>query len=573
MPITEPWRLTDAISSTRRIHSSCRARRNLNKILIGVANGWQLSGITQIQSGINLSGNTSENFNLNTNKTLDVNGQIASNLTIVGTPSIALQPILTCNPRSGLGTNQFVNGNCFAVPTTPGHNGPTIMPEVFGPAFFNSDLSLFKNFQISESKKLQFRFEAYNFLNHPLWSFNGGNNLNLIFDPATGKINNPVFGITTEKAGHRIPAIGDQVLLLIAVPFRLTEGWASVHPFFFPTRHIISEPVMYRLVVAVLCAGLLIGQAKQSPQDLLREAISLQQAGKLDEAIKDYQLLLATYPNQPQIRSNLGAALAGAGRYTEAIEQYKRAITEHTDPKVRLNLALAYYKASQFDHAIQELEKVREASPGDVQAVMLLADCELRVGDNKKVGELLTPLRRANPADLGIAYMLGTALVRDGQTAQGQLVIDQILKNGDSGKPDGRLGTTKMMVNDFSGALEDLKRAVDPNPNLPGCLLLLRAGFVGDWRPGRRGEGLSAGASAQPQQLRCQLRLGVLMRQDQDYDGAMKFLQHALKSPTGRCRHALSNCIGDTGARTCRGFPEISWSASSKNLRHLQKRT
>ena len=53
---------------------------------------------------------------------------------------------------------------------------------VYGPAFFDSDLGLFKNFQIKESMKLQFRIQAYNFLNHPLWSFpNGTNNLTLQF--------------------------------------------------------------------------------------------------------------------------------------------------------------------------------------------------------------------------------------------------------------------------------------------------------------------------------------------------------------------------------------------------------
>ena len=56
-----------------------------------------------------------------------------------------------------------------------------MLPAIYGPAFFNSDLGLFKNFQITESKKLQFRFNGYNFLNHPLWSFNG-NNLSLGFD-------------------------------------------------------------------------------------------------------------------------------------------------------------------------------------------------------------------------------------------------------------------------------------------------------------------------------------------------------------------------------------------------------
>ncbi len=77
------------------------------------------------------------------------------------------------------------------------------MPAIYGPAFFNSDLGMFKNFNITESKKLQFRFNAYNFLNHPLWSFNGSN-LTLGFDPNSGAVNTPLFGTTTEKQGHRV---------------------------------------------------------------------------------------------------------------------------------------------------------------------------------------------------------------------------------------------------------------------------------------------------------------------------------------------------------------------------------
>ena len=95
-----------------------------------------------------------------------------------------MNPILTCDPTSGLGKNQYINPNCFALPTAIGQNGPTVLPAIYGPAFFNWDLGLFKNFQITESKKLQLRFNGYNFLNHPLWSFNGSN-LNLGFDANT----------------------------------------------------------------------------------------------------------------------------------------------------------------------------------------------------------------------------------------------------------------------------------------------------------------------------------------------------------------------------------------------------
>ncbi|HCC56165.1 MAG TPA: carboxypeptidase regulatory-like domain-containing protein, partial [Solibacterales bacterium] len=131
-----------------------------NMFAKGIANGWQLSGITQVQSGINLTANTGGNFNINTNGYKTAAGYTASSRSINGTDSVPLQPVLTCNPGSGLGKNQFVNPNCFAIPTTPGLNGGIVLPEVFGPAFFNSDLSLFKNFVFSESKKLQFRFST-----------------------------------------------------------------------------------------------------------------------------------------------------------------------------------------------------------------------------------------------------------------------------------------------------------------------------------------------------------------------------------------------------------------------------
>ena len=188
-----------------------------NRIAAGVVNGWQLSGITTWESGANLTYNsgTSDNFNMQLNSAI-IPGSISSanptgipinNQSILGTNAIQLNPIVTCNPTANLAPHQYVNGNCFTVPTQPGVNGPTLLPAVYGPAFFNSDLGLFKNFNISESKKLQFRIQAFNFLNHPLWSFPNSNNLTLQYSQAaSGAITqtNSQFGYTDFKQGQRI---------------------------------------------------------------------------------------------------------------------------------------------------------------------------------------------------------------------------------------------------------------------------------------------------------------------------------------------------------------------------------
>jgi hypothetical protein len=193
-----------------------------NKFAAGAINGWQLSGITQLQSGANLTSNsgTGNNFNWQLNNAIipgtenvinpngGANGIAINNQSILGTNAIQLNPILTCNPTSNLGPHQFVNGNCFAVPTQVGQNGPSVLPAIYGPAYFGSDLGLFKNFQIKASMKLQFRIQAYNFLNHPLWSFPNSNNLTLQYaqDAATGKITqtNSNFGVTSFKQGSRV---------------------------------------------------------------------------------------------------------------------------------------------------------------------------------------------------------------------------------------------------------------------------------------------------------------------------------------------------------------------------------
>ena len=195
-----------------------------NRFAGGFVNGWQLSGTTNLSSGMNLTGNAGGyNWNLNLNNSI-IPGSISSanpkgvpinSQSIYGSsdmgPNGTVSPTMTCSARSNLGPHQYVNGACFAVPMVPGQ-APTVsvLPTVYGPAYFDSDLGIFKNFQIGsrESSHLQIRAQASNFLNHPLWSYPNSNDLTLNFtqNPSTGALTqaNQNFGTALYKQGLRI---------------------------------------------------------------------------------------------------------------------------------------------------------------------------------------------------------------------------------------------------------------------------------------------------------------------------------------------------------------------------------
>ncbi|HEV2349834.1 MAG TPA: tetratricopeptide repeat protein [Terriglobia bacterium] len=286
--------------------------------------------------------------------------------------------------------------------------------------------------------------------------------------------------------------------------------------------------VLCGFAVFGLSTALLRGQDNRTPQELLKEAEALRAAGKLDQAIADYKLILEKYPDVPQVRSNLGAALAAAGRYEEAVAEYQRALQLAPLPEIQLNLALAYYKMGRLGPAVEILKKIHEQKPDDLRPVMLLGDCHLRLGQNKEVISLLTPIQQSHPDDLGLVYMLGTALVRDGQVAKGQVLINEILKNGDSAEARLLLGTTKFQANDFAGALVDLQKAVELNPSLPDLYAYYGQALMATGDPEGAQKAFKQALQDDPNSFDANLRMGVLSKENQNYDEALGYLHHAL---------------------------------------------
>jgi hypothetical protein len=160
-----------------------------NAFLEQAINGWQLSGVTQFQSGPPLQPLTGGALNVGYgNMTINGTTVPVSSQSILGTDGIKLVPYLVCDPTKGLLQGQYFNPSCFAAPTTRGVNGPLIWPNITGPGFFTSDLGLYKNFKVHEKQTIQFRLTAFNFMNHANAQFGLTNDINLSFSDSNNNV-------------------------------------------------------------------------------------------------------------------------------------------------------------------------------------------------------------------------------------------------------------------------------------------------------------------------------------------------------------------------------------------------
>lgn len=275
-------------------------------------------------------------------------------------------------------------------------------------------------------------------------------------------------------------------------------------------------------------------QASLDPQQLVQDALQKQRAGDLAGAVPEYVQFLKLHPEAAAIHSNLGAALAGLGRYEEAVAEYKIALKQSPRlPSARLNLALAYYKMGRIADAATQLEKVHAEDPPNHQVVIVLGDCYLRMGQNKDVIRVLAPEATKYPDDLAIVYMLGTAYIRDKQVERGQVLVDRILRNGDSAEAHLMLGTAKMNIQDFAGARDEFAKAVNLNPNLPEAHVLYAAALHLTGDSDQSSKEYQAGLARDPYNFEANLQLGANAREERDYERAQQYFKRALETRPG----------------------------------------
>jgi hypothetical protein len=123
----------------------------------GVTSGWQISGITRINSGFPVSLHSDGD-----NSLMGSNPNGVNNYSLDLPDYNGLPLNLNGNPRNGL---PYFNINAFTL-NALGTPGNASRRSFIGPGEINFDFALLKTLKFGESRSLQFRIEAFNAFNH-----------------------------------------------------------------------------------------------------------------------------------------------------------------------------------------------------------------------------------------------------------------------------------------------------------------------------------------------------------------------------------------------------------------------
>jgi tetratricopeptide (TPR) repeat protein len=247
---------------------------------------------------------------------------------------------------------------------------------------------------------------------------------------------------------------------------------------------------------------------------------------------------------------NRGVALAHQGRYDEAIAEYESAEKLLPgDPRIALNEALAYEKSGRVEEAARRFADLHRLHPDENQVALLLADCDLQLGRDQQVIELLEPIQAQNANDLGFAYMLGTALIRQRRIQDGQVFLDRILHNGDTPEARFLLGTRMFASGDYPAAVKQLASAIELNPNLPQLQSYYGRALLETGDPDSAAGAFQKELAHNPNDYAANLGLGQIMTARKQFTEAIPVLQRALtlRPESAEPHLALGECFSGTG--------------------------
>lgn len=255
---------------------------------------------------------------------------------------------------------------------------------------------------------------------------------------------------------------------------------------------------------------------REDPGALVSAALAHHRAGRLAQAKRGYEEVLATHPDHADSLHLLGVVAHQSGHFQVAVDLIERAIrVDDGNPHFHNNLGEACRALGRTHDAVGHCERALALDPGNVDASCNLGNALLDLG---RTHEAIAAYRRALSLDprLGEAhYNLGNALRTQG---------------------------------DLEGALESLTRAAELAPRMPEVHGNLGGVLRALGRSGEAAECFRRALELNPGFVEIYASLGLSLVDEGRYDDALAAYDNGLR--LSRAPGAAASTSQDTFRRT-----------------------
>jgi len=324
--------------------------------------------------------------------------------------------------------------------------------------------------------------------------------------------------------------------------------------------------MIHRLLMTFLMALLLPGfraleaqneEGDARVQELYSQAKAAQSRNDIPAAIAKYEEILRIAPRLGPAYNNLGALYFRERSYQKAAAVLEQGLKINPGmPSASALLGISLFEMGEFAKARPRLEAALRANSGDANAQMFLVKDLTRLGDYEAAAVQLRQLAGTEPRNQEVWYLLAKVYMK---------LSEQSLAKMNSIDPNSVLAhelSAEMMeaMNNYDGAVVELKKAVEMDPRRPGTHYKLGDAYLALSQLDSASSEFHAELAVDPANCMARWRIGsVIMLKNGNPEEALADMNQA-----------LSACPSLTDARVDRARALIKLNRNAEAARDLE---
>ncbi len=213
-------------------------------------------------------------------------------------------------------------------------------------------------------------------------------------------------------------------------------------------------------------------QAEVALQKRFEKAIRLQEEGKLDAALVEYNAILKTNPKAVPVLINAGLIHIQKQQFAKAESLLKRALAISPDNDIAIgNLVQALLGGGKNAEAFKYAKRLEKLKPKEFRSKFLLGISAMRANDSGAAVQAFKGALVLKPDDPASLYNLGLAYVKQKKFKEALTTLDRLIdRNPDATEARFLAAYAAEQAGDISSASKHLeaasKSAKDPVPAL-----------------------------------------------------------------------------------------------------------